>query len=68
MTSKTFTVTGMTCQHCVGSVTKEISELSGVIRVNVNLDNGAVTVESAEPLDSQEVAQAVERAGYTLAS
>lgn len=68
MTSQTFIVTGMTCQHCVGSVTKEISGLSGVNKVDVNLDSGAVTVESAVPLDSQEVAQAVERAGYTLAS
>ncbi len=68
MTSQTFTVRGMTCQHCVASVTKEISEIAGVNTVDVNLDNGAVTVESASTLDTQEVAAAVERAGYTLAS
>jgi copper chaperone len=38
------TVTGMTCQHCVMSVTEEVSEISGVSAVDVRLETGAVTV------------------------
>lgn len=68
MTTQTFTVTGMTCQHCVASVTKEISAIEGVNTVEVNLEKGAVTVERSSDIDTQDVKAAVERAGYTLTS
>ena len=67
MTSQTFTVTGMTCGHCVASVTEEISEIPGVESVDVVLDSGAVTVTSSQPLEQQAVRAAVEEAGYQLA-
>ncbi|MFN8193099.1 MAG: cation transporter [Nocardioidaceae bacterium] len=63
----TWTVTGMTCHHCVASVTEEISELPGVESVDVVLDGGTVTVTSAEPLDRAAVETAVTEAGYALA-
>ena len=63
----TFTVTGMTCSHCVASVTEEVSEIAGVERVDVELETGAVTVISAEPVDAAAVKAAVEDAGYQLA-
>ncbi len=63
----TVTVTGMTCGHCVASVTEELEELSGVQQVDVVLETGAVTITSAEPLDTSAVAAAVEEAGYSLA-
>lgn len=63
----TWTVTGMTCQHCVASVTEEIEEIPGVESVDVVLETGAVTVTSAEPLDESAVRAAVEEAGYSLA-
>jgi copper chaperone len=59
-------VTGMTCGHCVASVTEEISELSGVEKVDVELETGAVTVTSAEPLQRDAVDRAVREAGYQL--
>ena len=65
--TQTFTVTGMTCGHCVASVTEEISEIPGVGSVDVVLDSGAVTVTSSQPLDQQAVRAAVEEAGYQLA-
>jgi copper ion binding protein len=64
---ETYTVTGMTCGHCVASVTEEISEIAGVESVDVVLDSGAVTVTSSQPLDQQAVRAAVEEAGYQLA-
>ena len=64
----TFTVTGMTCGHCVASVTEEISELDAVESVEVDLPTGAVTVTSSQPLDPAAVRAAVEEAGYSVAS
>jgi copper chaperone len=65
--TSTYTVTGMTCQHCVASVTEEVREIPGVENVEVDLDTGTVTVTSAESLDDAAVAAAVEEAGYNLA-
>lgn len=63
----TWMVTGMTCAHCVASVTEEISEIPGVEAVEVSLDTGAVTVTSAEPVAADAVRLAVVEAGYALA-
>lgn len=65
-TQNTYTVTGMTCGHCVASVTEELSELAGVTDVQVVLETGAVTVTSAEPLEESVVRAAVAEAGYEL--
>jgi len=64
---RTFTVQGMTCGHCVASVTEEVQEIPGVERVDVALEAGAVTVTSSGPLDDSAVRAAVEEAGYQLA-
>jgi copper ion binding protein len=61
-----FTVTGMTCGHCVASVTEEVSEIPDVDHVDVVLETGALTVTSAEPVDAAAVRTAVEDAGYQL--
>ena len=61
------TVTGMTCEHCVASVTEEISELDGVREVAVDLASGAVTITSSHELDRAAIASAVDEAGYDLA-
>ena len=59
-------VEGMTCQHCVASVTEEVSELPGVSAVSVDLATGSLTVDSAVPLAREDVAAAVAEAGYRL--
>jgi copper chaperone len=66
-TTKTYTVTGMTCSHCVNSVGSEIKQIAGVSDVQVDLVTGAVTVTSDQPLDDAAVAAAVDEAGYELA-
>lgn len=68
MTTATYTVRGMTCGHCVQSVTEEVSELPGVTDVNVDLPTGAVTVTSEGPLGDDQVRAAVTEAGYELAA
>ena len=65
--TQTWTVTGMTCGHCVASVTEEVSELPGVQNVDVDLATGSVTVTSTTPLEDDAVRAAVEEAGYALA-
>ena len=65
--TSTWSVTGMTCGHCVASVTEELGELDGVRDVYVVLDTGEVTVASTQPLDRADVRAAVEEAGYALA-
>ena len=66
MDHRTFTVNGMTCAHCVRSVTEEISAIDGVTDVAVDLLTGAVTVTSGHALDEAQVRAAVEEAGYVL--
>ena len=61
------TVEGMTCGHCVASVTEEISEIPGVTAVDVTLETGSVVVTSDQPLDTEAVRAAVDEAGYQLA-
>jgi len=65
--TSTWTVTGMTCGHCVASVTEEIEEVEGVTAVDVVLDGGVVTVTSDRELTREAVAAAVDEAGYALA-
>ena len=65
--TRTYTVQGMTCGHCVASVTEEVQEIPGVENVDVVLETGAVTVTSSRPLDDTAVRAAVEEAGYQLA-
>jgi copper chaperone len=63
----TGTVAGMTCGHCVASVTEELAELSGVDSVDVVLETGQVTVLSSAPLTPEDIAAAIAEAGYALA-
>ena len=65
--TSTWTVTGMTCGHCVASVTEELEEIDGVESVVVVLESGAVTVTSSTPLERPAVEAAVTEAGYALA-
>jgi copper chaperone CopZ len=71
MTTATYRVTGMTCDHCAHAVTGELRGLDGVRDVLVDLHPGgesAITVSSAAPLTSDAVAAALDEAGdYHLA-
>jgi copper chaperone CopZ len=67
MSTATYTVVGMTCGHCVNSVTEEVSQVPGVTGVDVDLASGGLTVTSATPVDETAVRAAVEEAGYEVA-
>ncbi|RDI66764.1 heavy-metal-associated domain-containing protein [Nocardia pseudobrasiliensis] len=68
MATSTYTVTGMTCGHCVSAVQKEIGKIDGVSSVDVDLATGRVVVESTAPISDTEVATAVDEAGYEVAN
>ncbi|RKR90001.1 copper chaperone CopZ [Micromonospora pisi] len=63
----TYTVVGMTCEHCVQAVSGELAALPGVQDVTVELATGAVAVTSDAPLTEEQVRAAVDEAGYELA-
>jgi copper ion binding protein len=67
MTTATYSVVGMTCQHCVTSVTEEVTQVPGVTDVDVDLSTGRVTVSSDTAVDDGAVRAAVEEAGYEIA-
>lgn len=66
MTTKNYTVTGMTCGHCEMSVKEEIGDIAGVTAVTADHATGAVTV-SGEGFTDEQVAAAIAEAGYELA-
>ena len=68
MSTETYTVSGMTCGHCVSSVSEEVGELPGVTDVQVELESGLLTVTSDAPVGTDAVRGAVEEAGYQLTS
>lgn len=67
--STTIEVSGMTCGHCVSSVSEELESLAGVESVDVDLNAGGistVTITSAKPLSPSEIGEAVAEAGYLV--
>lgn len=64
--TRTYTVEGMSCDHCRASVSEEVGELAGIDRVEVELATGRLEV-SGTTVDDDAVRAAVEEAGYRLA-
>ncbi|MFI2782951.1 heavy-metal-associated domain-containing protein [Streptomyces sp. ALB3] len=61
-----YEVKGMTCGHCEGAVSEEVSGIDGVTSVKAEAATGRVTVTSATPLPEDAVRAAVDEAGYEL--
>jgi len=62
----TFRVEGMTCDHCRTAVTSEVSAVTGVQAVTVDIEAGTLTVSADQPVDQSDIAAAVDEAGYAL--
>ena len=67
MDEKTYTVTGMTCAHCVLSVREEVREVAGVEVLDVDLATGRLAVRG-HAIDDASIADAVVDAGYEVAA
>jgi copper chaperone len=63
---KTIKVKGMSCQHCVMSVTKALSAIDGIKDVQVDLKKGQASFTETKSVDSAIIAQAVKKAGFEI--
>jgi copper chaperone CopZ len=66
MATAVYTVDGMSCGHCVSSVTEEVTGVAGVTDVRVDLEAGKVTVTSEGDVDDASVRAAIDEAGYEV--
>ncbi|MEI7768647.1 MAG: heavy-metal-associated domain-containing protein [Chloroflexales bacterium] len=64
MATEKFLVPGVSCQHCVNAVNKEVSALSGVQKVEVDLSTKVVTVEHGDQVAPAAIIAAIQEAGY----
>jgi copper chaperone len=64
MTTERFQVPEVSCQHCVNAITKEVSAIPGVQRVQVALDDKTVTVEHGSQVSTNQIVAAINEAGY----
>lgn len=65
--TQTFAITGMTCGHCVQSVTEEVSEIAGISDVVVDLESATLTFSSDIEISRDTVVAAVTEAGFSVA-
>ncbi|MBR8744227.1 heavy-metal-associated domain-containing protein [Nocardiopsis sp. MG754419] len=62
-----YTVEGMTCGHCVASVTEEVGAVTGITGLQVDLEAKKVTVTGEGEIDDAAVRAAIDEAGYEVA-
>ena len=61
-------VKGMSCQHCVASATKALSEIEGITDVQVDLDKGEATFSEQSPIAEQAIKDAIANIGFEVIS
>jgi len=64
----TIKVKGMSCQHCVASVTKALSEIEGISDVQVSLEKGEATFNENSPVPAQTLKDAITKIGFEVIS
>lgn len=67
MVERTFTVDGMTCEHCRAAVIEEVGAVAGITEVDLDLESGRLVVRG-DRVDDEAVAAAVAEAGYSVGS
>jgi copper chaperone CopZ len=66
--TRQYVVTGMHCNHCASSVTEEVSSVSGVSEVKVDVNSGQLIVISDADIPFENIEAAVDEAGYSVAT
>lgn len=62
----TVNIKGMSCTHCMMSVSQALKQMGDVTDVKVDLDNGKATIEHEKPIDMAKVKDVIEKAGYEI--
>ncbi|GAB7081294.1 heavy-metal-associated domain-containing protein [Megalodesulfovibrio paquesii] len=63
---ETVKVVGMSCMHCVKSVTEALSRLDGVEQVKVSLDTGEASFENTKSLSLEQIKMAIKMIGFDV--
>jgi len=63
----TYSVPGVSCEHCRSAIAKEVEPLAGVTSVTVDLERKLVTVRG-DGVDDAAVRGAIDEAGYDIAA
>ena len=66
MSDKTIKVKGMSCQHCVASVTKALSDIDGITDVKVNLEKNEATFNETKSVSDQTIKDAISKIGFEV--
>jgi copper ion binding protein len=66
MDTFTYSVPGVSCEHCRAAIENEVAPLAGVASVDVDLEAKTVTV-TGESLDGAAIVAAIDEAGYDVA-
>ena len=64
----TVKIKGMSCQHCVASVTKALSEIEGITDVQVSLEKGEAAFNENSPVAEQTIKDAITKIGFEVVS
>ena len=64
----TIKVKGMSCQHCVASVTKALAGIEGVTNVQVSLEKGEATFNEKSPVSEDAIKDAITEIGFEVVS
>lgn len=59
-------IKGMSCSHCVQSVTKALNSVPNITDVSVNLANGEATYRTTAPVDLSKIKEAVNKVGFDV--
>lgn len=66
MISRVYHVPDISCQHCVNSITHELSKVAGVHHIDINLAEKVVTIETDEAVTDTQIRAGIEEAGYDI--
>jgi len=62
----TLNVKGMSCNHCVMAVTQAVGSMNGISEVNVDLEDGTVTLAHSEAVNLDDVKEKIDDLGYEV--
>lgn len=64
MEERTYSIPGITCQHCVNTIEREIAEIEGVKAVKADIDGKSATIQWDSPATNEVVMDMLREIGY----